>query len=275
MRGQSFLRINPTGAVAAFTAALQQASPESRTYRASLLAQRADAQRRAGRRDAAETDLRAALGELQRSNSTYSSTGNAAMRRKCGARTFLRFGEAYQTLIRLLTDEGRNDEAFNYGEQARAFEPLYLVSEAASKEFDGKTKTLAEIRQALPAGTQLIEYSVLPDQTIAWLVSRERFPSSTCRPEGSIIERHASEVQRAEGVRNQTDFGRKVYALYDAVMAKPLAAIAAKPKRLVIVPDGPMHGLPFAALRNSMTHRYLIEDIPIEIAGSANCISSH
>jgi CHAT domain-containing protein len=42
------------------------------------------------------------------------------------------------------------------------------------------------------------------------------------------------------------------------------------PARLVIVPDGVLHGLPFAALRNSITRRYLIQDVPIEIAGSAN-----
>src|SRR5438067_8095009 len=61
-----------------------------------------------------------------------------------------------------------------------------------------------------------------------------------------------------------------LYALYDVLMAKPLAAMAAKPRRLVIIPDGPLHGLPFAALRNSTTKRCLIEDAPIEIAGSAN-----
>jgi CHAT domain-containing protein len=183
---------------------------------------------------------------------------------------FSRFSEAYQTLIRLLVDEGRDDEAFDSAEQARAFEPLYLVSEAVPKEFDGTTKRLAEIQQALPIGTQLIEYAVLPDQTTVWLVSREHF-SVIHLPAGKVvIERHASDLQRAAGARNHVLFEAKLYALYDVLLAKPLAKMSAKPQRLVIVPDGPMHGLPFAALHNSNTGRYLIQDVPIEIAGSAN-----
>jgi CHAT domain-containing protein len=270
VQGQAFLRINPAGAIAAFTGALQQASMESRTYRASLLAQRAEAQRRAGRPDAAEEDLRAALKELRTEQLYMLEHRKRGEAEAMWSSYFSRFGEAYQRLIRQLVDDGRTEEAFDYAEQARAFEPLYLVSEMVPKDFDGKTKTLAEIRQTLPPGTQLIEYSVLSDQTIAWLVSRENFSVIRLPAGKAVLERHASELQRAVAARNQTDFETKLYALYDALMAKPLAAMVAKPRCLVIVPDGPMHGLPFAALHEPSTKRYLIEDAPIEIAGSAN-----
>jgi CHAT domain-containing protein len=270
VQAEAFLRINPTGAIASFTTALTLTSTESRTYRASLLAQRADAERRIGLRDAAENDLRAALAELraeQRYMLEHRKRGEAE---GIWSSYFSRFGEAYQTLIRQLVDDGRTADAFDCAENARAFEPLYLVSEVAPKDFDGKTKNLAEIQKTLPHGTQLIEYSVLPDQTIAWVVSRESFTTIRLPAGKAAIERHASELQRATAARNQTDFEAKLYALYDALMAKPLAAMAVKPQRLVIVPDGPMHGLPFAALHNPNTHRYLIQEAPIEIAGSAN-----
>jgi CHAT domain-containing protein len=269
VQGQAFLRINPAGAVASFTAALNLAS-ESRTYRASLLAQRADAQRRAGRPDAEEQDLVAAIHELraeQRYMLEHRKRGDAE---EMWSSYFSRFGEAYQTLIRQLVENGQTKDAFDYAEQARAFEPLYLVSEIVPNDFDGRTKRLAEIQEALPPGTQLIEYSVMPDQTIVWLVSREDF-SVIRLPAGKVaIERHASELQRAVGARNHTAFEANLYALYDVLMAAPLASLKSKPQRLVIVPDGPMHGLPFAALRNPNTKRYLIEDVTIEIAGSAN-----
>jgi CHAT domain-containing protein len=270
VQGQAFLRINPASAVAAFSAALQDASTESRTYRASLLAQRADAQRRAGRPDSAETDLRAAVDELQAEQLYMLEHRKRGDAEEMWSSYFSRFGEAYQTLIRQLADEGRTANAFDYAEQARAFEPLYLASEAVSKDFDGTTKNLTEIRQALPHGTQLIEYAVLPEQTIAWLVSREHVSVIHLPAGKSVIARHASELQRAAAARNRTDFEAKLYALYDVLLANPMAAMASKPQRLVIVPDGPMHGLPFAALRNRNTGRYLIEDVPIEIAGSAN-----
>jgi CHAT domain-containing protein len=270
VEAEAFLRINPAAAIASFTAALSLVNPESRTYRASLLAQRADAQRRAGRPNAAEEDLRAALKELRVEQLYMLAHRKRGEAEALWSSYFSRFGEAYQRLIRQLVDAGRTKEAFDYAENARAFEPLYLVSEVAPKDFDGKTKNLAEIQQALPPGTQLIEYSVLPDQTIVWLVSREHF-SIVHLPAGkAAIERNASALQRAIGARNRTDFEAKLYALYDVLMAKPLAAVGTQAQRLVIVPDGPMHGLPFAALHNPNTNRYLIEDAPIEIAGSAN-----
>ncbi|MBV9069888.1 MAG: CHAT domain-containing protein [Acidobacteria bacterium] len=270
VQGQAFLRINPAGAIAAFTTALQKANPDSRTYRASLLAQRAEAQRRAGRPDAAEKDLIAAIQELHAEQVYMLKHRKRGEAEGMWSSYFSRFGEAYQTLIRQLAGRGRTEEAFDYAEQARAFEPLYLVSEAVPKDFDGKTKSLGEIRQALPPGTQLLEYSVLSDQTIVWLVSREKVSAITLPAGKAVIARHASELQHAAAARNQADFETKLYALYDVLVAKPMAAMTATPQRLVIIPDGPMHGLPFAALHNTKTNRYLIEDAPIEIAGSAN-----
>jgi len=52
-------------------------------------------------------------------------------------------------------------------------------------------------------------------------------------------------------------------------MAGPLAAIPAGVERLVIVPDGPMHALPFAAFRHGAAGRYLVQDYAITTAGSA------
>jgi CHAT domain-containing protein len=270
VQGQAFLHINPTGAITAFTSALNLASPESRTYRASLLSQRADAQRRAGRPDDAEKDLLASLNELRTEQLYMLEHRKRGDAEELWSSYFSRFGETYQAIIRQSVDKGKTDEAFGYAEEARAFEPLYLVAEAVPKEFDGRTKTRAEIQRALPTGTQLLEYSVLPDRTIVWLISRDR-SSVVVLPAGKAdIERHASAMQRAAAVRNHTDFEAQSYVLYEQLLAKPLAAMATKPQRLVIIPDGPMHGLPFAALRNSLTTRYLIEDMPIEIAGSAN-----
>lgn len=270
VEGQAFLRLTPRSAVAAFTSALNLSSKESRTYRASLFAQRADAQWRAGRPDAAKTDLRAALAELRAEQLYMLEHRERGQAENLWSSYFSRFGEAYQTLIRLLADEGLNEDAFNYAEQARAFEPLYLVSEALPRKFDATPKGRGEIQQALPIGTQLIEYSVLPDRTIVWLLSRDHFSVIQLPAGRAEIERHASALQRAAAARTETDFEAQSYVLYNELLEKPLAAMAARPKRLAIIPDGPMHGLPFAALRNPITRRYLIQDFPVEIAGSAN-----
>lgn len=270
VHGQTLLHLAPARAVVAFTESLRLAGKEFLTFRAALLAQRAEALRRAGRNADAENDLRASLAQLRLEEKRILDRRQRGQDEEFWSPYFSRFQETYRLLIGQLVEEGRKDEAFDYAEQQRAFEPLTLISEIAPKDFDGKTRRLAEIRQTLPPNTLLLEYSLLDDQTIAWLISRERFEVIALKARRRDIERLSSALQRAASARNRTDFETQLYALYDALIAEPLAKFGTMPSRLVIVPDGPMHGLPFAALHNPKTNHYLIEDVPIEIAGSAN-----
>jgi CHAT domain-containing protein len=270
IRAQSLMRVNPASAASAFSQALALASTESRTNRALLFAQRAEARRRAGKPADAENDLRAALDELHAEETSLLEHRKKGSGEELWSLYFSRFPETYERLISQLLEEGRKEEAFDYAERARAFEPLNLVSEIAPKEFDGKTKHLAEIRQALPPGTLLIEYSLLENQAMAWLVSRDRFEAIPLKAQRRDIVRLSTALQHTASARNRTDFETQLYALYDALLAEPLTKLGQMPERLVIVPDGSMHGLPFAALRNPRSNHYVIEDVPVEIAGSAN-----
>lgn len=269
VRGQALLHLSPARAVSAFSKALELAGNEFLTFRAALLAQRAEALKGAGRNVDAEKDLRASLAQLQVEESRILNRRERGKNEDLWSPYFSRFSETYQSLIRLLLENGEEKDAFKYSERERAFEPLNLVSEIAPKDFDGKTKGLVEISEALPPGTLLIEYSFLGDRAIAWLVSREGYEIVSLKTTPRDIERLSTALQRAANARNRTDFENRSNALHDAVIAEPLAKFGAIPARLVIVPDGPLHGLPFAALKNPKTNRYLIEDTPIEIAGSS------
>jgi len=270
VRGQSLLRINPAKAANAFSEALRLSGAERRTNRALLLTERSEAQRRAGKNAEAEKDLLAAIDEVHAEELDMLEHRKRGAGEEIWSSYFSRFPETYQNLIRQLLNEGRPEKAFDYAERQRAFEPLYLISEIAPKDFDGKPKEVASIRQSLPAGTLLIEYSFLGDHAVAWLLSRDFFQAVPLAMPSREIERHSSLLQRAANIRNRSNFEAQSYVLYNALIAEPMAKFAKMPARLVIVPDGALHGLPFAALRNSTTRRYLIEDVPIEIAGSAN-----
>jgi CHAT domain-containing protein len=88
------------------------------------------------------------------------------------------------------------------------------------------------------------------------------------------VVRWSGDLQRAVTQRNETAFDRGLFAPFDALLGPAMRRIrqlrgGAGPERLVIVPDGAMHGLPFAALRDPETRRHLIRDVPVELAGSA------
>jgi len=81
------------------------------------------------------------------------------------------------------------------------------------------------------------------------------------------VEQWSAAIQR--GTKNIAEFGTAIDAAYDGLVEKALTAIPGKPARLVFIPDGAMHGLPFGALRDSRANVYVVERAPVEIAGSA------
>jgi len=281
VRGQSLLTTDANRAGAAFTRALELASAdEYHTFRAALLAQRADARRRTGRRSEAENDLRAAVAELRTEGELVLKYRRRGSGEGIWSSYFSRSQETYRLLIRQLIEENRPEEAFKFAENARAFEPLDLVRhldtlpEAFRRlEHNGEAMDLPSIRAALPAGTFVVEYCVTEDRTYTWILSRDSFTVLTLRVPRSDIDRWTEALQHAARKRDAVAFGAGLFAPYDALMARPLAAIRAlphgrEPSRLVFVPDGAMHGLPFSALQDPATRRHLIEEAPVEIAGS-------
>jgi CHAT domain-containing protein/tetratricopeptide (TPR) repeat protein len=129
---------------------------------------------------------------------------------------------------------------------------------------------LAGVQAALDPGTVLLSFAVADDRTDLFVVSREGGLHRYLLPHGRrpleekvrafrerIARAHVAEVPalRSQGAD-----------LYDLLL-KPAEDEIAKATRLVICPDGPLHTLPFAALRRN--ERYLVETKPLHVAISA------
>ena len=130
--------------------------------------------------------------------------------------------------------------------------------------------TLAEIQRLLPAGTTLLEYLVVESGIVMWVVDRERFTFVGLPGDRASL---IGEVRRF-----RTDIGRQapladIHAnaerLYQRLLAPARAAI--RGDRLVIVPHGVLHYLPFAALR-SQAGRWLVEDFALSTLPSASVL---
>ena len=262
VRAQLAMHVDPAHAPDKFTEALAKSKDlEYPSFRASLYAQRAAAERAAGRPDDAENDLRNALAELDREESSL-----LANRKQPDPEMivwndyFSRFQETYHDLIRYLVPN-RADEAFKYADRARAFEPLNLALKLTPA--NGTPVDMAKMQQVLAPGTFLIEYTVFDDHTFAWVITHGAGQVVDLKPNREKVERW----------NNSGTIDTTLRAAYDELLAEPLEVIRHMPEsatpRLVIVPDGTMNAIPFAALYNTVSHRYLIEDAPVSIAGSA------
>jgi CHAT domain-containing protein len=281
VQAEAALHADPSLAVSALTHAIEVAAQgEYVTFRASLLAERAEAFRRLGRTADAEADRRAALHELHKEEDALLGGRKPGSRDDLWNAYFTRFDETYDLLIRQLISEGRIDEAFRYADRARAFEPLDLVRKlhtapAAFRELAAHPDDfeIRKLQEQLPPRTFLIEYRVFEDQTVAWVLGRNLFMVQTLTARRSDVKRWTEALQNAARARDSHAFAEGLEAPYDALLKKVLESVNRAPgggaANIVIVPDRELRGLPFAALRDPETKTYFIEDHTLTISGSA------
>ena len=280
VEGEAALRLDPVRAVAMLTKAIDLASAtEYTSFRSMLFAQRAEAYRRTGRLSEAEADMGEALKQLHAEEERLLRDRRPGQDDLWNA-YFSRFEETYDLLIRQLIEENRPEDAFRYADRARAFEPLDLVRKlptapAAFRALAANPDTLdiARLRAYLPLDTYIIEYRVLEDQTYAWILSRDVFTVRQLTARRRDVKRWSATLQDAVRNGDAAAFEYGLYAPYDALLKAPLDFINHKAgsaaANIVIVPDRDLRGLPFAALRDPETKRYVIEDHALTSSGSA------
>jgi CHAT domain-containing protein/Tfp pilus assembly protein PilF len=137
---------------------------------------------------------------------------------------------------------------------------------------------LSSARRALDPGTRLLAYSVGTDRTLLFVVADM---AAAHRPALEVVVLPLGRQtlqQRVETFRGLIAQGRDTAVhepafvaqsrrLFDDLIA-PAGAAVAGARRLLIVPDGPLHALPFAALA-AEGPRYLADQWPLHVAASA------
>ena len=283
VQAQAAMASDPANAVRLFSAAIANTPRDLyRTHRTMLFVQRADANRRAGRKDDAASDLQAALNELDREESEILNRRKRGEAEEVWSTYFARFRETYEGLIRSYFARGNYAEAFKYAERARAFEPLKLILQGehvpeAFNAIAGSNKPLEHgaVQKHLAPGTFLIEYLVLRDETLVWVMSRDRFEHLVLPVREEEIDDWSQRLQAAAQNGDAQTFEGLLLTPFERLLSEPLAVIAAMPggtapdRRIVFVPDRAIHGLPLVALRNPKSGHYLIEDATVEVAASA------
>ena len=146
---------------------------------------------------------------------------------------------------------------------------LKLASPEYASLISVSTLSLEEVQsQVLDEDTTLIEYFILDDQTLAWVIDREGFELVRL---DIARDELANQVKFLRKLIDRRDFDAQASAaLYDALFA-PLAPHIDH-ANLIIVPHGVLHYLPFAALWNAGAGRYLIENYGLTYAPSASAL---
>ncbi|HTY79659.1 MAG TPA: CHAT domain-containing tetratricopeptide repeat protein [Candidatus Bathyarchaeia archaeon] len=130
--------------------------------------------------------------------------------------------------------------------------------------------SLSEIQGLLPEGTTLLEYLVGERDLAVWIVERQRF--SVVRVPGdrqSLVAQVRQFRTAITTLAPLAEIERQAEALYGRLVAPARAEI--RGSRVVIVPHGVLHYLPFPALR-SPNGRWVVEDFAVSTLPSASVL---
>lgn len=240
---------------------------EAITYTSAM----ASAQLAAGRVEDATASLERALRLVETVRATVQDpvTRMQAFRQAQGA---------FDALIKLRTTSPGADreDAFRLSERARARVLLDLrrrtrgPGDAVGGE---QFTTLGELESALPAGTVLASYAILDDRILVWVVERGRSRlvalAALRGPLVAAIE-HLS-LAMTSGADEEA-IQQATAPLYDALI-RPLD-LPANDGGLVVVPDRWLARVPFSALYDRDSGRYLLEQRTVTLVPSATLLLS-
>ena len=134
-----------------------------------------------------------------------------------------------------------------------------------------RPQTAREIAQALPDNrVALLEYVAVRGAPVTlFIIQRNRIEARVLS-----VDSLAQSVSRFRAlIESGADASRVAQALGNVLVEPALPVLDARTTRLVIVPDGPLHRLPFDALRLA-DGRYLLERYSTGFAPSASVLAS-
>jgi CHAT domain-containing protein len=181
------------------------------------------------------------------------------------------FRTVFDDMVGLQVHLGRKDRAFDFSEGARA-QILRELLLSGLGEKAGEALTVASIQQSLPADLALVEYQVLPERLLVWVVRRNSLDLSTVevssRTLRALADHFRHEVLRPSSTLHRDVESRQLYDLLVGTVRPAIKDVAA----LVFIPDRELFSLPFAALP-APSGQYLIAQYAVSIAPSARVYS--
>lgn len=140
----------------------------------------------------------------------------------------------------------------------------------------GKIATPGQIRENLPRHTALISYFASEENLYAFVIDADRTNLKKLQINPKLLWEKITKLRRPfqDLKEGKIDFLRLTFdadlshELYNGLLAPLSEAIAAR-NRLIIVPTGPLHYLPFELLVMNSNHRYLLEQYTISYLPAA------
>jgi CHAT domain-containing protein len=174
--------------------------------------------------------------------------------------------ELYDSAIEFEFNNGALAAAWTYLQKYRA--KLFLEFLAAFNpniEQRGAKPSPASVQRRIPKDTQVIEYALLKDRLLIWIMSDTLFTVRSVPIKRADLETQVETVLKR--LRAEADADELLVEL-DRSLIEPVSTLLNPNKTIVIIPDRALHGLPFGALRRPGKNEYLIQEFPVVVSPS-------
>jgi CHAT domain-containing protein len=163
--------------------------------------------------------------------------------------------------------------ALNYSEQSRARSLLKALTEKKENDDGAAPLHPAELQRQLPSNLQVLQYAVLEDKLVIWLVTSDRIDVKTkeIRADelGSLVTEYVKGISSGPG---KADKLRAVsQRLYDLLIG-PFREELDPRRVLCVIPDKSLSYVPFDALISPVSQRYLLSEFPLLSSPSLNVL---
>jgi CHAT domain-containing protein/predicted negative regulator of RcsB-dependent stress response len=169
----------------------------------------------------------------------------------------------FDTALALSLETRDFEAAWTLSEAARSRQLLDTLRERASDTLAAQRVSLADLRKQLGATDGVLQFHVLPERSIVWLITRAGM-SATVLPVGQEALSNQVEAFRKSVIERRRDTVSQAQALHKTLLADMDTSSA---QNLFIVPHGPLHYLPFQALHDG--RGFLIERSAVTVWPSA------
>lgn len=171
----------------------------------------------------------------------------------------------------------QREQAYNYSEFSNSRSLLdwllkganiFMNDQKAKIVFDrsGKPLQINEIRRKIPPSVQLLQYSVLKNKVLIWVITKDRFLliSSEINSDKlkEMVENYLDSIKEEKETENVSQF------LYKLLIT-PVLPYLDKNKQICIIPDKILFHLPFSSLI-SPNRSYFLEEFDLFYSPSAN-----
>ncbi len=169
----------------------------------------------------------------------------------------------FDAALALSLDTQDFEAAWALSEASRSRQLLDSIRQRAPDALAGQRVSLAELQQSLAPGEAVLQFHVLDDRSVVWLIQRSGMSASVL-PVGQAVLAAQVDTFRASVIERRRTTTALAQALYRTLLAEQsLTGVG----RLFVVPHGPLHYLPFQALHDG--RGWLIERSALAVWPSA------